>query len=129
MFARGFEAFWQAPDLAALDALLTEDVRLVQPLSRTTFGLQAAKDSFRRLFAVIPDLRGVVDRSRGDDEVLFIEFRLHGTVGARRIEWPLVDRFLLRGEKACERVSYFDPLVLVGPLLRAPLTAIRLLLR
>ena len=119
-FVRRFTAFWDDPDPAMLDQILTSDVRLAQPLSATTHGLVAGQASFRRLFAQFPDLRATVDRWRGDDEYIFIDFRLHATLGAGRIEWPVVDRFRLRGEKACERVSYFDPLPLIGRLVWHP---------
>ena len=53
-FVRRFAAYWSAPDPSMLEHLLTDDVRLVQPLSATTEGLAAAQESFRRLFARFP---------------------------------------------------------------------------
>ena len=128
-FVRRFAAYWRDPDPSTLDRILTDDVRLVQPLSATTHGLADAQASFRRLFALFPDLRGTVDRWRGDDMSVFIEFRLHATLGAGRIEWPAVDRFTLRGAKASERVSYFDGVPLAGRLLWHPRIAWRALRR
>jgi hypothetical protein len=51
---------------------------------------------------------------------LFIEFRLIATIGGKRIEWPVVDRFVMRGDKAAKRVTYFDALPLVVRLLTTP---------
>lgn len=119
-FVARFAAYWDHPDPAVLDRILTDDVRLVQPLSPTTHGLAAAQASFGRLFALFPDLRGTVDRWRGDDAYVFIEFRLHATLGRSRIEWPAVDRFTLRGTLASERVSYFDGMPLVARLVWYP---------
>jgi ketosteroid isomerase-like protein len=128
-FAERFASFWAKPDLDDLGAILTDDVRLVQPLSRTTVGLAAARESFRRLFREFPDLRGEVDRWRGGGDCLFIEFRLRASIGSRPFEWPAVDRFTLRADKACERVSYFDGIPLAMALAWRPLTALRLLRR
>ena len=128
-FVRRFVEYWAGPDPERLPELLTADVVLAQPLSPTTHGLQAAKLAFHRLFAQFPDLRGTVDRWRGDDQHVFIELRLHATLGGSAVEWPVVDRFTLRADGdrllASERVSYFDPLPLVGKLLRHPIAAWR----
>jgi hypothetical protein len=128
-FVSRFASFWRGPDPEHLASILTQDVRLAQPLSPPTLGLAEAQASFRRLFAALPDLRASVERWRGDDSVVFIEFRLHATLGRRRIEWPAVDRFTLRGDLACERISYFDGVPLALRLARHPLTALRALRR
>lgn len=124
-FVRRFSEFWRDPDPDRLGELLCADVRLVQPLAPETRGLRAAQAGFRRLFAGLPDLRGTVDRWSGDDDCVFIEFRLHATIGARRVEWPAVDRFFLDRAKATERVSYFDGLPLLLRLLASPRAAWR----
>lgn len=130
-FVARFEEFWAdpKPDPETLRSMLTNDVRLVQPLASVTQGIDAACESFRRLFMQFPDLRAKVDRWSGDDTVVFIEFRLRATIGKKLFEWPAVDRFTLRGDVACERVSYFDGLPLVSQLLRRPLAAFRALRR
>jgi hypothetical protein len=126
-FVERFEAYWSDPDPEDLRTILTDDVRLAQPLSPSTRGIDAAIASFRRLFAQFPDLRATVDRWRGDDTCVFIEFRLRATLGRGVIEWPAVDRFTLRGDKASERVSYFDGIPLALRLVRHPAVAWRAL--
>lgn len=113
-FAAGFARFWSDPSPERLADLLHDDVVLVQPLSKPMHGLPAAQAEFRKIFVWLPDLRGEVDRWRGDGDTVFIEFRLRATLAGRPLEWPVVDRFTLRGDKASERVSYFDsdPLML-----------------
>lgn len=119
-FVRRFASYWEAPDPRRLHELLTEDVTLRAPLGPTTHGLPAARAAFTRLLGTIPDLHAVVDRWSARDDTVFIEFRLRGTIGGRMVEWPAVDRFTLRGDLATERVSYFDALPLLGPVLRSP---------
>ncbi len=128
-FVERFQAYWSNPDPADLRDILTDDVRLVQPLAPPAQGIDAAIASFRRLFARFPDLRATVDRWRGDDDCVFIEFRLRTTLAGRVLEWPAVDRFTLRGDKASERVSYFDGLPLALRMLRHPGVAWRVLRR
>jgi hypothetical protein len=103
-----------------MSTLLTPDVVLIQPLSAPMFGLEAAQAEFTRLFSWLPDLRGTVDGWGANGPAVFIEFRLMATIGKRRLEWPVVDRFFLRGDKAAKRVTYFDTLPLVIQLLRTP---------
>lgn len=103
-----------------MSTLLTPDVELVQPLSAPMSGLAAAQAEFARLFAWLPDLRGSVDAWGANGSAVFIEFRLMATIGKRLVEWPVVDRFSMRGDKACKRVTYFDALPLVVRLLRTP---------
>jgi ketosteroid isomerase-like protein len=124
-FVRRFADFWSSPDPDRLGAVLTSDVTLIQPMAPPTHGLAEAQEAFRRLFLLVPDLRGTVDRWSASGDVVFIEFRLHGTFGGRRIEWPAVDRFTLRGDLGRERVSYFDPTPLLPHLARRPLAALR----
>ena len=119
-FVAKFERYWSAPTAAAMATLLTDDVRLVQPLMRTTDSLAAGQAAFAKLLDRMPDLRARVDRWCAQGAVLYIDFRLSGTYAGERISWAAVDRILLRGDFACERVSYFDPTPIVRALLRHP---------
>lgn len=119
-FVARFSRFWADPRPEDLVMLLTDDVVLVQPLGTATSGIEEAQAAFAKLFDWLPDLRAEVDGWALRGSSLFIEFRLSATLGGRRVEWPVVDRFELRGNKAVKRVSYFDALPLVGKVLKAP---------
>lgn len=120
LFTQRFADFWASPSPERMAELLHPEVVLIQPLSRPMIGLAAAQDEFRRLFAFLPDLKATVDRALGGDELLYIEFRLHASLGRERIEWPVVDRFYLQDGKALERMTYFDPLPILLRMLRHP---------
>ena len=108
-FAERFATWWSAPDPERLDALLAPEVRLVQPLSPDTHGLPEAKDAFRRLIRMIPDIRAEVRDSASDGDLVFVYFTLVGTYGGQPIEWDAVDRFIVGSDgRATERVSFFD---------------------
>jgi hypothetical protein len=119
-FVQAFQRYWAAPKLEMLDGILHSDVVLIQPLSRPARGLAHAKRQFARIFALMPDLHAEVDGWSAAGDVVFIEFRLIGTLGGRRLEWPAIDRFHLPGPLAMERISYFDSLPILGALLTRP---------
>jgi hypothetical protein len=94
----------------------TETSSWVQPL----MGIEASQADFRRIWHCLPDLRAHVDHWCGDGNLVFIEFRLHASIGSTVIEWPIVNRLQLQDGKAIKRVTYFDPLAIVPRLLRHP---------
>lgn len=114
-FAERFAAYWQAPSVEGLDALLAPDVELVAPMTRTTHDLAAGKAVFAGLLRLLPDLTAVVHRWGPTEDGLLIEFTLSGTAGGSRFSWDAVDRFVLREDGlATARISYFDS----SPLIR-----------
>jgi ketosteroid isomerase-like protein len=119
-FVARFAHAWSRCDPDALAELLDDDVVLIQPMMPATNGRPAARQAFARLFELIPDLRATVHRWGAGEDVLFIEFTLHGTFGGRELSWPAVDRFQLRDGLALRRVSYFDPLPLALELATRP---------
>src|SRR4051812_45007280 len=107
-FVEGFARSWAAPTVESHSALWTDDIVLIQPLMPKAVGRAQCEQGFARLFSLIPDLHATVTRwAAPDPYVVFIEFTLAGTFGARPIAWDAVDRFVLRDGLAAERVSYF----------------------
>ena len=53
---------WRTPDLAKHEALWSDDIVLIQPMMGTLRGKQACRESFQRLFALVPDLHADVHR-------------------------------------------------------------------
>ena len=125
-WVEGFARGWRAPGGAEAFALhfremLAEDVRLIQPQLPAIVGRRAFEEEFvRPLFALMPDVRGEVERWAARGEELFIEMTLHGTLGGRRLSWRVCDRVTLRGGVAVERESYFDSLPLLAAVVRTP---------
>jgi ketosteroid isomerase-like protein len=124
-FVAKFADFWRHPSPARLPDLLHPDVVLVQPLAPRTVGIEAAQAQFRRFFGSLPGLTADVDHWGGDDDIVFIEFRLRATIGHDVIEWPNVNRLRLCDGKGIERITYFDPLAVLPTLLRHPSIAWR----
>jgi ketosteroid isomerase-like protein len=118
---------WRAPAgpdrfAAHFREMLAPDVRLIQPQLPTVTGRRGFEEQFARpLFALIPDVRGEVERWAARGETLYIELTLRGTLGGRPVSWRVCDRVTLRDGLAIERESYFDP----GPLIAAVITTPR----
>ena len=119
-FVAAFADAWAQPTPDRLLALLHPDVRLFAPLTAPTVGLESARDEFRRVFELFPDLHGQVHRWSAAGDLVFIEFTLLGTFEGRPLQWHAVDRFLLADGRGLERVSYYDPSPLVTALIRSP---------
>lgn len=118
-FAARFAAYWQAPSVEGLDALLAPDVYLQAPMTPTTHDLDAGKRAFGKLLRAIPDLTAVVHRWGATEDGLLIEFTLSTSTGGARLSWDAVDRIVLREDGlASARISYFDS----GALIRAVAT-------
>lgn len=100
--------------------MLTPDVRLVQPLTRTIRGLPAAEAWKQRLLTALPSLRSDVESWSVNGDVLFIAFRLRAAEPTFQLEWPAVDYFRLRSGLAYERLSFFDSLLLLRQVTRQP---------
>jgi ketosteroid isomerase-like protein len=117
----GFVEGWRAPRgpdafIAHFRPMLGPHVRLVQPQSPTVTGVRAFEEQVvRPLFAVLPDVRGEVERWAANGDVLYVELTLHATLGGRAVRLRACDRITLNDGLAIERESYFDP----GPLLAA----------
>jgi hypothetical protein len=122
----GFAQGWRAP--AGPDAfvehfrpLLSPDIRLIQPQLPTVVGQRAFAEEFvRPLFALMPDLRGEVERWASRDDGLYIELTLSGTLAGRPVSWRACDRLILRDGVAVERESYFDSLPLLVAVATTP---------
>jgi len=109
-FVAKFTDFWRSPvDPERLGTVLHADGRLDTPGLPPTVGLDAGKEAFRNLFALMPDFRAELERWSAAGDAVFLELTLRANVGGRELRVPAVDRFLLRDGKAVERVSFFDP--------------------
>jgi ketosteroid isomerase-like protein len=119
-FVRAFAAMWDRPTVEGFGALMHPDVRLVQPLARPARGAREACEWFAGMLALVPDIRIAVDRWSGTPDALFIEWTATATFGGKPVRWSAVDRFRLADGKVLERIAYFDPLPLLGVVVRRP---------
>jgi limonene-1,2-epoxide hydrolase len=70
----------------------------MQPLHPTVHGQEHASAYWRRIFTLMPDLHiDVVNWAASADNVVYIEFRINGTLGSKPVSWPAIDRYELDG--------------------------------
>ncbi|OBH15650.1 MULTISPECIES: nuclear transport factor 2 family protein [Mycolicibacter] len=119
-FVDHFRAVWAAPSVERLDALTNPDVCYVQPLLPDVRGREAASTYWRRIFTLIPDLHlEVVNSAVSPDHMVYIEFRILGTLGGRPVSWPAIDRYELdEVGRVRRRVLYCDSAQLMSAALR-----------
>jgi ketosteroid isomerase-like protein len=118
--ARRFAEAWARPDPDRLVALLTDDVRLLQPVTPELRGKEAVRRDFAALLRWLPDMRGEIDAIAAGGDTLLIAFRLIFTVGGGPYELRVVDRIAARGDLIAEREAYFDSLGFFLTVLRRP---------
>src|SRR4051794_12895388 len=82
-----FAAVWRDPSVERLTEMCHPDCRLVAPMMREARGREAARLLWRDLLDALPDLRGQVVSSSGEEDLVFIEVRLRATVARRPYEW------------------------------------------
>ena len=119
-FVRRFGEVWARPDPEALNSLVRPDVEFIQPMEAPVHGHLEAAAFWRRLLTMIPDLRGEVISWGLRDDRLYVEFRMHGTLGGKPIQWVVLDRILLEDGRVRQRIAYFNPLPLILAVITRP---------
>ena len=104
-FVTKFTRFWRHPSPERLPDLLHRDVVLHQPLAPPATGIEEAQRQFARFCRCLPELHAQIERWSGTDNLVFIEFTLIARLGRDLLEWPTVNRLILRDGKATERVT------------------------
>ena len=119
-FVRRFGEVWAAPSPERLNTLVHPDAVFVQPIEREVHGHAEAAAFWRRLFRLVPDLRGEIVSWGHRGGVVYIELRMTGTLGGRPIEWTTLDRIHLDAGKVRHRTANFDPLPLIAAIALRP---------
>jgi predicted ester cyclase len=83
-------------------------------------GIDGFARSFRKLFALIPDLVATVDFWAASGDAVLIVSTADGTIGRRRVSFALCDRFDLADGRVVERHAFFDPTPLRRTIARQP---------
>jgi hypothetical protein len=118
-FVADFAAGWSSPNYEEFIAYFCdrfdENALLSQPMAADGIGHNHLREQFRRLFILFPDLSGTVERWAAQNNEVFVQLRLTGSLGRKTVTWIACDVFVLRGRIATERRSFFD----AGPVRRA----------
>ena len=128
-WVEGFAEGWRAPTdpdsfCDHFDALLSDEMRLIQPQMPERVGKRAFREEFARpLFALLHDIHGTVGSWAATEEgnVVFIELTIQARLaGGRAVTLHTTDRITLRDGLAVERIANLDPLELLGPIALSP---------
>lgn len=119
-FVQRFREVWAAPTVEGLDAVTHPDVCYLQPMHPPVHGREQASAYWRRIFTLMPDLHiDVVNWAVAGDDIVYVEFRINGTLGGKRVSWPAIDRYELdEAGRVRRRTLYCDSLPMAGAVLR-----------
>jgi ketosteroid isomerase-like protein len=104
---------------------MTDDAVFTQPLAPTRRGPAGLRRLLDPLFAAFPDLRGELIRWGPTEDGVIAELRLSSA--STGVGWTTLDVIQLRDGRIARRDAHFDPLPLLGALLKRPRVAARLL--
>ncbi|MBK1786610.1 nuclear transport factor 2 family protein [Prauserella cavernicola] len=121
-FARG----WSLPKPDAfLDyflPMIAEDATFTQPALPTAIGHEQIARTFRRLFALLPDMVAIPEHTAVTGGTVFIESACTATLAGTAISFRVCDHFELRHGTITSRHSFPDPIPLLATILRHPST-------
>jgi ketosteroid isomerase-like protein len=119
-FVQQFREVWAAPTVDRLNAVTHPDICYLQPLHPPVQGREQASAYWRRIFTLVPDLHiDVVNWAVSADAMVYVEFRINGTLGGKPISWPAIDRYELdEAGRVRRRTLYCDSLPMARSVLR-----------
>lgn len=126
-FAEGWGVGASDPErfFAHFGGRLAADARMTQPLAPERRGPEGLRRLFGPLFEALPDLRGELVRWGPTRDGVIVELALRSP--ATGIGWTTIDVIELRDGLIASRHAHFDPLPLIGALLRRPRILVKLL--
>ncbi|MEU6083311.1 nuclear transport factor 2 family protein [Streptomyces sp. NPDC047108] len=107
-FLEKFTEIWAKPVASRFPELYHEDATLLHPGMPKPITRSGVEDYMTTVLAGAPDIHLIPDgwASRGD--LLYIDSTVHATVAGQARSWPVVDKIVLRGDKATYIQAYFD---------------------
>ncbi|MFG2195924.1 nuclear transport factor 2 family protein [Streptomyces sp. NPDC048639] len=107
-FLEHFTEIWARPKAERFPELYHEDATLLHPGMPRPLTRSEVADYMTTVLAGAPDIHLTPNdwASRGD--VLYIDSTVHATVAGQATSWPVVDKIVLRGDKAAYIQAYFD---------------------
>jgi ketosteroid isomerase-like protein len=100
--------------------LIAADATFIQPGFPVAVGHDQIARTFRRLFALLPDMTAVPQYTAVTGAIVFVESACVATLSGKPIEFRVCDRFVLRDGKISARHSFSDLLPLLTAVLRHP---------
>lgn len=121
-FAEGWRAPTDADSFSDhFERLFHPQARLIQPQTPVVVGHRGFREEFARpLFELMPDLHGTVDGWAESGDVVYIEIRLEGTLGRRKVTIKSVDKVTFKDGLAVERVAHTDTTPLLAAVALTP---------
>ncbi|MEU6084046.1 nuclear transport factor 2 family protein [Streptomyces sp. NPDC047108] len=107
-FVQKFTEIWARPRAERFPELFHEDATLLHPGMARPLASDEIEGYVSTVLAGAPDLHLIPEGWAARGDLLYIDSTIHATVAGQAISWPVVDRIVLRGDRASYIQAYFD---------------------
>jgi hypothetical protein len=113
-FMQRYLEVWPSFDADRLDVAIDPGATIHHPGMESPIRGIDEPDYVRATKTLMPDISLKVANWAANDDVVFIEYEISGTLAGRSLNWTGIGRFKLRGERAIDAIGRWDNLELLA---------------
>lgn len=114
-FMQRYMEVWPSLDADRLDVAIDPGATIHHPGMESSIRGTDEPDYVRGIKTLMPDVSlEVANWAANDDNVVFVEYEISGTLAGRSLSWTGIGRFKLRGERAIDAIGRWDNLELLA---------------
>jgi hypothetical protein len=118
--AKAFDEAWRKPSPDELICLIHPNTVLYQPHLPPIHGRENAYREFELFLNWMPLFHGEVKHFVGRDQIVYIDWIMHFTIGRCHVPIRAIDKITLVDDLIHERAVYFNTLPLIKVIARTP---------
>jgi SnoaL-like protein len=113
-FLQRYMEVWPSFDADRLDVAIDPEATIHHSGMATPIRGDEEPDYVRAIKGLMPDISLEVINWAANNDVVFIEYEMSGTLAGRPLTWTGIGRFKLRGERAVDAIGRWDNLELLA---------------
>jgi hypothetical protein len=113
-FMQRYMEVWPSFDADRLDTAIDSEATVHHPGMESPIRGADEPDYVRAIRTLMPDISLEVANWAANDDVVFIEYEINGTLAGQSLSWTGIGRFKLRGERAIDAIGCWDNLELLA---------------
>ncbi|MFG2196825.1 nuclear transport factor 2 family protein [Streptomyces sp. NPDC048639] len=107
-FVEHFTEIWAKPRAERFPELYHQDATLLHPGMPRPLTRDEVEGYMKTVLAGVPDIHLIPEGWAARGDTLYIDSTVHATVAGEATSWPVVDKIVLRGDRASYIQAYFD---------------------
>jgi SnoaL-like protein len=107
-FLQRYMEVWPSFDADRLDVAIDPEATIHHSGMATPIRGDEEPDYVRAIKGLMPDISLEVINWAANNDVVFIEYEMSGTLAGRPLTWTGIGRFKLRGERAVDAIGRWD---------------------